>query len=482
MQVAAALLALIVGGSGAYQKLQVIPQQRPIDERLFAAVQAGDARKVGLLLAKGANANANEANGWRPLLMLDGTAEQRLAVAKLLVANGAAVGYRQPDQGWTPLTSEITRGASADLIRFFIDHGADVNTAMQDDGTTPLHLAVRYGSLGAVRILLAHGAKVGARTLLPARESAPTSPEIKKFLDRERQSESIRIEQEMADEFEPGFRFSGTTPAFELASRWSDSIADALVRAGANLDAVDDNRWTILHYAAKYANLDAVEALLKRGLNPNAASKGGYTPLHAAMRAGFGVPADAVIDKLVEAGSKLSARNKAGQTPVELLQSDLRRQFTALMMDGGPIGENETQAFKSENDLIARLDPSARRVEMPTLTVDALGTHYADLEFDDLKVKRSVRTEHGRTILDLVFDSFPEDTAFFTITGVQLGDAKRPLTPMPIRLRIPLVNGRHVLVEFPPTESKDRRVGIAYRYVDKDGRGGTGSSGYSGST
>jgi hypothetical protein len=68
--------------------------------------------------------------------------------------------------GWTPLRY-MAQGNSKlsppdNVARFLLVHGADVN-ARDNDHETPLHIAVRSGTIELVHVLLDHGASVGAK-------------------------------------------------------------------------------------------------------------------------------------------------------------------------------------------------------------------------------------------------------------------------------------------------------------------------------
>lgn len=47
-----------------------------------------------------------------------------------------------------------------DVIEFLLEHGANANVSIVEDGTTPLHIAVEHGSVESVRLLCAFGANV----------------------------------------------------------------------------------------------------------------------------------------------------------------------------------------------------------------------------------------------------------------------------------------------------------------------------------
>ena len=149
------------------------PEERPIDQKLFDAIQAIDTKKVRTLLMHGADANGNQADGWHPLLTVTGTEIQEIAIAKLLLQHGARIDYRQPDQGFTALTSALNGPANYGYIAFLLSRGARVDVPM-NDGTTPLEQAVRIGP-EITRLLLAHG----ANDLLPLETPAQPTLDIR---------------------------------------------------------------------------------------------------------------------------------------------------------------------------------------------------------------------------------------------------------------------------------------------------------------
>ena len=58
-----------------------------------------------------------------------------------------------------------------------------------------------------------------------------------------------------------------------------EQMASDLIKAGAEIDAVDVNNDTALHYAAQFKNPRIIELLLESGANPNLKDKFGETPL-----------------------------------------------------------------------------------------------------------------------------------------------------------------------------------------------------------
>ena len=97
----------------------------------------------------------------------EGLRKEDSKVASLLVSRGANMNIQVPDgggRGDTYLTALGTAAqcGSVELAAIMIENGAKVN-AVDDQGNTPLHIAVQEGHVGVVKVLLDKGAEVDAK-------------------------------------------------------------------------------------------------------------------------------------------------------------------------------------------------------------------------------------------------------------------------------------------------------------------------------
>jgi uncharacterized membrane protein YhaH (DUF805 family) len=115
---------------------------------LIAAATNGDTALTVQLLARGANVNATDENGYTALMFaaLTGHAE----TVKLLLAKGANTNATD-NNGFTALIFAAVKGYSG-IVRMLLAKGADVNAA-DKEGYTALKFAVKQGHTETVKLL-----------------------------------------------------------------------------------------------------------------------------------------------------------------------------------------------------------------------------------------------------------------------------------------------------------------------------------------
>ena len=86
----------------------------------------------------------------------------------------------------------------------------------------------------------------------------------------------------------------------------------ALLTAGADVNAVQPDGTTALHWAAHWDDLDTADLLIRRDANVNAINELGATPLWVSCVHG-GAP---VIERLLQAGADVNAALPSGETPL----------------------------------------------------------------------------------------------------------------------------------------------------------------------
>ena len=352
-------------------------------------------------LAAGAEVSARTEYGYTPLHYV-ATWNDNPSIIRALVAAGADVNVRT-EGGDTPLHLAVTPNYNASLaiIEALLDAGAEVNARGEGDDT-PLHHAALRENPAIIRALVAAGADVNARTeggdtpLHYAAEYSDNPAIIEILLDaganasvRDRHGRipwdyaRDRSELEGSDAYQ---RLRTLTLKQECV-RWntpeffrSASLARVVdcLEAGRDVNARVLGR-TPLHWAVTYdADLRVIEALVEAGADVNARTENGHTPLHFApneyipsrplMEPGHQPRSQwyytAVIKLLVDAGADVNARADNGETPLHwaAFASDDNAASILVLVDAGadPSARDEdgnTPLYKAslENNLASIL-------------------------------------------------------------------------------------------------------------------------------
>lgn len=203
---------------------------------------------------------------------------RRLAAGETIPTNvaariGAALGAKTLDAaGCRPrlVIFEAIRSGDLNAVRAELARGQDPN-GVNEYGVSALSVATYNRQLEMVRALLAAGAKVDG----PNRGA----PLLASALPEARDTRSA-------------------------AERYA--LADALIAAGASLEAVDSNGTPLLLRRVSYSaeDKDTLDYLLAKGADPNGREKSGRSVLHAAM----GSPSKFwFADKLLAKGADINA-------------------------------------------------------------------------------------------------------------------------------------------------------------------------------
>ena len=323
---------------------------------LMWAAAGNHAQAVRALIDRGADVNARSSElkysqdrfglegvltilprgSWTALMY--GAREGSLDAAHALAEAGADLNMVDPD-GTTALVLAIING-HFDTAALLLDKGADPNIA-DTAGMAALYAAVdmntlgevygrpsrpshdKLGALDLIGILLRHGANPNAQLKSPTLQRAHTP------------GESTLAE--------------GSTALMRAAKNGDASAIRLLLEQGADPTLVQKNHATALMLAAglgrgqgvfakDYASdremLEAVRVLVARGVDVNAVNDNGQTAMHFAVRV-----SDDIVRYLAANGAALDVKDKQGRTPLDAaLGMGVRGRA------GGPVERREATA------------------------------------------------------------------------------------------------------------------------------------------
>jgi ankyrin repeat protein len=259
--------------------------------RLIEAVKSGERVAARALLDAGAEANATAPDGTTALHWAARN-DDAMLVDRLL--RTGAEPHPENRFGVTPIALACESGSAA-LVERLLEAGVSAN-ATGPHGETALHICAHAGNTAAVRVLIAAGASVnpgdswrGQTPLMWA--AAEGHPETMQALvdagaDVDARSTIIEWERQRTDEprdkwLPPG----GWTPLLLAARENCVACVDVLAAAGADLNIVDPERHTALIIALTNGHFDVAGRLIDLGADLDMQDEVGQTALWAAVDA-----------------------------------------------------------------------------------------------------------------------------------------------------------------------------------------------------
>lgn len=400
---------------------------------LHLAATGGHDGMVELLLSAGADCDAKDANQ-RTALMLAAHHGQD-GVVQLLLRSGAYCDARDADQ-YTALMLAAHHGHDA-VVRSLLDHGAEIESKDRNLATA-WRLAAEKGHEKVTKMLLDRGALADSATTLCIAAGQGNEVEVRLQLDGGVPVDAKNLE--------------GITALYCAALEGHDAVVQVLIDWGARLDAIADasdlaGGRKIMHVVAwKFGHDERIGQIVKMccdlGADINAVDDQGWTPLHFAAtrirqymlpvplergdpRLGRPLPV-LVARALLDHGAKVDAADNCGLTPLLWATNEdnnvwrkIDRPVVQLLLDRGahadardslgrtPLHMLAGMAWAVMEDLTLLLDHGAKvdsqDQDGSTVLHVAIRSNLRHLVsfLLDRGAQFAVRDSHGRTALHL---------------------------------------------------------------------------------
>lgn len=209
-----------------------------------------------------------------------------------------------PFAGAEEIHQACAKGDLAAVKEILDAHPGQV-TAVDERGSTPLHIAARQGRTGIIPLLLEKGASLEART--------PSGFTPLFMALAEKQSETIRLLLDRGADANAQTKYQ-TTPLFTAVESGDAGTVRLLLDRGAGVNQVSPFFGSPLHRAAYMDFPETARLLLDAGARLDVRDRRGQTPLHQAAQLGR----TELVRLFVERGAELDALDNDQRTPLHL--------------------------------------------------------------------------------------------------------------------------------------------------------------------
>ncbi|XP_006817520.1 ankyrin repeat and KH domain-containing protein 1-like [Saccoglossus kowalevskii] len=264
---------------------------------LSLACSAGYYELAQVLLAMHANVEDRGIKGDCTPLM-ESSSAGHTDIIRLLLAHGADINA-QSSTGNTPLMYTCN-GGHEDAVKVLLENGANLED-VNENGHTPLMEAASAGHLGVAKILIEKGALINAHSN-EFKESALTLACYKGHLEMVKLLLEAGADHEhKTDEMH--------TALMEAAMDGHVEVAKLLLEHGAQVNMPADSFESPLTLAACGGHVELAALLIGQGANIEEVNDEGYTPLMEAAREGH----EEMVDLLLAQGANIYAQTEETQ-------------------------------------------------------------------------------------------------------------------------------------------------------------------------
>ena len=255
-------------------------------------------------------------------------------------------------QGWTALMHAADKGYAL-MVPPLLEAGADTEIRAAD-GATALFMAALHGHTGTIDLLMKAGAEVSiegpkGKTAMEVARARYGEPEAAMKAGEPlsviallggKTWEEVKDDEVVAFVYEAAKAGDTDTivDAFLTAFYAGDAEAvNALVEAGADVNARNESGWTPLHGAISASHLEGVKVLVKSGADVNARNESGNISLHSVGSYYTTLREERVevVRILIAAGADVDARNGGGETPLHSFAVSGPAEAVEVLIEAG---------------------------------------------------------------------------------------------------------------------------------------------------
>ena len=213
--------------------------------------------------------------------------------------------------GYTPIHIAVTKG-NIEIVTLLLDQDVNVHS-VTIDGKTPLHIAVDKADETIIQKLLTQKA----------------NPSLKDVFGNTSLHFAVRLKQERKPLLAKTSA-SYASPSLAPYHACSAQTIQAIIKHGADLNAVNNKGQTALWFACEDGQEGFVKVLLDAGADPNITDNGKDSSLHSAVN---GYCSLDTVKEIIDHGAPVDVVNDIGETPLLLACSTAQEATVKLLLE-----------------------------------------------------------------------------------------------------------------------------------------------------
>jgi ankyrin repeat protein len=256
----------------------------------------------------------------------------------------------EADDHFAPFLEAVNCGRNdLEILQLLYDNGADINEKDRRGGDTALHWAT-HRDADTLPWLIAHGANVHA--VNKSGQTPFIGAIVHHHPDKEDNVSIVLRDCEALLSAGADMNASdskGLTALHHATINDDAEVVTYLTARGAKIDATENAGKTALHFAVHAGHLDCVRELLKAGANVDARCRGKHTSLHILADISPSRLTEAhreICQLLLDAGANLELADNAGSTALCQAAMNEDGLIGTLLKAGADVNANNGEALR----------------------------------------------------------------------------------------------------------------------------------------
>jgi serine/threonine-protein phosphatase 6 regulatory ankyrin repeat subunit B len=288
----------------------------------FSHVDLWDYKIIRYMLEQGADCNTKNKDGFTLFHLIvrrrdTMDAEESAEFFKLLLDYGGETDWSKV-RTITPITWALRMGGDFKVVKYFVDHGADVNAKDHQYKQSPLTKVINeFGrdsekNARIVHYLVQNGADVNEDQYTQKLPYHPRPSHLCNLLRFYPDLYLVKLFIEKGADVRFKDQVEGGVLTYALQGNASKEVIEYLIKQGADINVKDIQGCQAIHNLSRASHVEILKLLLDLGADINAISRYAERPIHKTAESG----SIEIVKAMIENGANVNVTDDTGRTPL----------------------------------------------------------------------------------------------------------------------------------------------------------------------